>query len=139
MSTDVLNRAAEIIQSRTGQDSYCTLSLIDDDGYPTTSAISVSKHDGIRWLTFDTGLGSNKANRIRKNPHACVNFASETYNITLVGEIEIVTDAAVKKEMWYDGMSHHFSGPEDPDYCVLRFTTRRYSLFIDWQETAGTL
>ena len=41
--------------------------------------------------------------------------------------------------MWYEGFTNHFSGPEDPNFCVLRFNTERYNLLIDWNEVKGML
>ena len=41
--------------------------------------------------------------------------------------------------MWYEGLKNHFSGPDDPNYCVLRFKTERYNLMIDWKEVKGSL
>jgi len=57
-------------------------------------------------------------------------FGTEEYSINLVGEIEITTLPNVKQEMWYDGLAFHFTGPDDPNYCVLKFTTKRYKIFI---------
>ena len=56
-----------------------------------------------------------------------------------LGTIEILTDAEIKKDMWYKGLENHFNGPEDPNYCVLRFKTNRYNLLIDWKEVSGNL
>lgn len=137
MSITLLQKAEKIVAQSTGEEGYCALGLIDLDGYPTISTITVSKSDGLRWLTFDTGLNSNKVKRIRHCNRASVCFQSAAYTITLVGTIEVRTDPQVKKEMWYKGMEDHFSGPEDPDYCVLRFTTERYHFLVDWQEGSG--
>lgn len=140
-----LEKAAQIIAERSAHTApegvmpYCVLALLDPDGYPTASALTAAKADGLREITFCTGLESNKAKRIERSALASVCFCEDQFNITLVGDIEIVTDAAVKKAMWYDGLQHHYSGPEDPAYCVLRFHTKRYRLFIDWEETEGTL
>jgi general stress protein 26 len=41
--------------------------------------------------------------------------------------------------MWYPGLEQNFSGPDDPDYCVLRFETERYNLLIDWQSVRGNI
>jgi len=38
------------------------------------------------------------------------------------------------RAMWYEGMGWYFKGPEDPGFCVLRFTTKRYSLLLDEKE-----
>lgn len=139
MNQEIIKKAGEIVEKNTGESSYCVLALIDADGYPTASTISASKADGINWITFCTGVGSPKANRISKCKQASVCFNSPDYNITLVGEIEVLTDLEVKKKMWYGGLSNHFNGPEDSNYCVLSFKTKRYNLLVDWEEVKGTL
>ena len=140
MSETVIKRAEEIIRENTGEESYCVLALMDEEGNPTASTITESKAEGIRRLYFCTGIGSNKARRVRRCGRACVCFnTGGAYNISLAGTIEILTDPGIKADMWYGGLKNHFSGPEDPGYCVLRFTTRRYNLLVDWQEAAGTL
>lgn len=139
MNKEIITRAGEIVEMNTGEESYCVLALIDLDGYPTASTISASKADGINWITFCTGIGGTRTNRIDKCNRASVCFNAGDYNITLVGRIEVVTDPNVKKEMWYSGLSNHFNGPEDPNYCVLHFKTERYSLLVDWKEAKGTL
>ncbi len=136
---NIINKAGKIIEKNCGEESYCVLTLIDLDGYPTTSTITASKADGINWINFCTGIASNKSNRIRKCNLASVCFNANDYNITLVGKIEIITDSQIKKDMWYGGLINHFDGPEDPNYCVLNFKTERYSLLVDWKEIQGIL
>ncbi len=138
MSNESIIKAGEIIAQNLRGDSYCTLALIDANGYPTASTITASYADGIKWITFCTALQSNKVKRIGNCNRASVCFSGD-YNITLVGTIEIVTDEAAKKEFWYDGLEQHFSGPEDPNFCVLMFKTERYNLMVNWTELEGTL
>ncbi len=139
MNSEVIKRAGEIIAKNSREKGFCVLALLDVEGYPTASTISVSKNDGISSMTFCTGLNSNKTPRIEKCNRASVCSCSMEHNITLVGTIEIITDPDVKKEMWYSGLEGHFSGPEDPNYCVLMFKTERYNLMVDWKEAVGTL
>jgi general stress protein 26 len=139
MHEEIIAKAGEIVGKNTGETSYCVLALLDPDGYPTASTISASKTQGIQWITFCTGLDTPKTRRIVNCNRASVCFNSPDYNITLVGTMEVITDPEVKKEMWYGGLASHFSGPEDPNYCVLRFTTKRYSLLVDWKEARGDL
>jgi len=113
--------------------------LIDEEGFPTTSVITPSKSDGINWITFATLLDANRAKRSAKCKRASVCFATTEYCVNLVGEIEVITSPDVKREMWYDALKGHFSDPDDPNYCVLRFTTKRYKLFIDGQDVEGKL
>jgi general stress protein 26 len=139
MNQEFIEKAGKIVEKNTVEQSYCTLALIDTDGYPTVSTITASKADGIRQINFCTGVGSNKARRIRECNRASVCFNSPEYNITLVGTIEIVSDPEIKQDMWYEGLGNHFSGADDPNYCVLRFHTQRFSCFIDWKEVQGKL
>lgn len=146
MSREIIEKAEKLIQENTvhnkpdGREPYCVLALIDKEGYPTVSTLTPSKSEGLNWITFCTGLGSNKAKRIENCSRASVCFHTDgAYNITLVGKIEIVTDPDVKQEMWYSGMEHHFDGPDAPGYCVLRFHTERYNLWVDYKEVRGVL
>ena len=139
MNEKIISKAGEIVEQNTGEMTCCELALIDLEGYPTVSTITASKADGINWLTFCTGLGSDKANRIKRCNRASVCFNSDEYNITLVGTMDIITDPDVKNEMWYGGLSNHFSGPQAPNYCVLRFKTERYNLLVEWKEAKGRL
>ena len=123
-----------------------TLSLLDHEGYPTTSTLSIAKADGIRQLTFGVSLSSNKGQRAKANNRASVCIFDDNYeggsyyNITLVGDVEVVTDAETKKETWYPGLEEHFpnGGLDDPNYCVLKFTTKRYNLWVDMNEEETT-
>lgn len=139
MDKDIIKRAGEIVEKNVGVRTYCALAQIDLDDYPTVSTITASKADGINWITFCTGLGSNRTERIKKCNRASVCFNADDYNITLVGELEVLTDPEIKREMWYEGLANHFSGPDDPNYCVLRFKTKRYNLLVDWKEARGEL
>lgn len=144
MSQDIIAKAAEVVKANSvhgGEAGFgiCTLSLIDEEGFPTASIVTPSKADGINWITFGTMLDQNRAKRAANCNRASVCFSTAEYCINLVGEIEIITSDDVKREMWYDGLGHHFTGPDDPNYCVLKFTTKRYKLFLDYVDVAGTL
>jgi general stress protein 26 len=138
MDQEIIKKAVEIISVKKID---CVLSLIDLDGYPIGSTITVSKNDGINWITFCTGLYRNSPKRVEQCNRASVCFFSvePLYNITLVGKIEVITDQNMKNEMWYDGLKQHYTGPEDKDYCVLKFVTERYKLFIDFKEVEGKI
>ena len=140
MSKETIKQAEKILANRAKKEQgCCVLALIDTDGYPTAATISPSKIEGIRCITFCTGIESNWVKRIEKCNRAsvCFNSESEQYNITLVGTIEVLTDLPTKKEMWYDGMGYYFKGPEDPGFCVLQFVTKRYSLMLNEQDASG--
>ena len=140
---NAIEKASNIIRERTAagvyQNQYCVLAQEDLDGRLTAAVITASKSDGLKQVTFCSGIGSNWAMRAKRDNRAAVCFESESYSITLRGKLEIVTDAAVKKENWYTGLENHFTDADDPNYCVLLFTTEVYKLFVDWEETEGTI
>jgi len=144
LNSGIIAKANEIVTKNsvvggqyTGQ--ICTLALIDEDGFPTASVLAPSRSSGIEWLTLCTLLTGNSAKRSASCNRASVSFGSTEHCVNLVGEIEVLTSPEVKREMWYDGLSHHCTGPDDPNYCVLRFKTKRYKLLIDGEEVTGTL
>lgn len=144
MGQDILTKITEIIEKSTVQNGVfkgeiCVLSLIDEEGFPTMSTVTPSKSDGIKWITFGTILGHNRAKRSAANKNASVCFSSNAYCVNLVGEIEVITSPDIKHDMWYDGLYGFFTNPDDPNYCVLKFTTKRYKLFVDGEETEGTI
>lgn len=53
--------------------------------------------------------------------------------------MNFIQKLSILKTMWYEGLKNHFSGPDDPNYCVLRFHTERYNLLVDWKEAQGEL
>ena len=145
MNQELIARANKIVNSKTGYtwEGYASLSLIDENGYPSAVTLAIVKADGINWLTFATRPSRGYAERISKNNKACVCINSSEYNINLVGTVEALTDLELKREMWIQGsaMEHLWSGSDDPDLLILRFTTERYSLWFkeDWSSAAGTL
>ncbi|MCL2376322.1 MAG: pyridoxamine 5'-phosphate oxidase family protein [Defluviitaleaceae bacterium] len=147
MHQDIIARAGDVINSRSdyigeGMDGYVVLSLIDENGYPTSSTVTISKADGVNWMTFIGDIDGNKEKRIRKCSKASVCLASNNYNITLVGTMEILTDPAVKKEHWQKVFQEAYNANYDnPQYCILRFNTEHYNLFFADNdiEARGTL
>jgi len=145
MSTKAIKRAEEIISSQTVKNGkfngeFCSLVLLDHAGYPTASVLTAAASEGITHLWFGTGADSNKYKRAKANKKASVHFGTGEHSITLVGDIEILSDNASKAKFWYDGLEHHFpQGATDPNYVVLKFNTKRYMLFVDWEETEGVI
>jgi general stress protein 26 len=144
MSELTIEKAGKIINSRSAKENMgvgVTLSLIDFDGYPTTSTLSISKAKGIEEITFGVALDSNKAKRVMKDNRASICLFDDDYendlyyNITLVGDMFVITDPIIKRETWFEGLEEHFAGGmEDPNYCVLKFVTKRYNIWVNLEE-----
>jgi len=139
MSQEIIARASELINARAGfkdefgMEGYAALSLIDEKGYPSATTFAIIKSDGINWLTFGTGIeGRPYAARINKNNKACVCINSSKYTINLVGTVEALTDLDTKKANWIPNtaMDNHWSGFDDSNMLVIRFTTERFTIFF---------
>jgi len=149
MNKEVIARASELINSMAEYKAgpmtgYAALSLIDENGHPSATTFNITRADGIKWLTFNTAVDRPYAERIRKNNKACVCINSSEYTINLVGKAEALTDLKSKKENWLPFMDDmpHWSGVDDPQLLIIRFTTERYTIqFADDFENyaAGTL
>jgi len=141
MDEAIIKRASDFINSRTdyigdGMEGWAVLSLIDENGYPTSSTMTISKADGINWITFLSDTDGTKAKRIAKSNKACVCLASSEYHISLVGTVEVIPDTAVKKENWQDTITKHYGADyTDPHWAVIRFRTETYNLFFASDDT----
>jgi len=140
MNQKIIERANEIIGKGKVFDKNfaAALALIDEQGYPAASTALIVRADGINWFTFSIARGQNKANRAAMNSRASVCISSGNYNITLIGDVEVLTDSISREENWIPGWSdRHFKAVDNEDYLVLRFTAKRYSLFIDFEQVYG--
>ena len=126
MDANIFEKANQIIKSC----DTAHFGVIDEEGYPTVSTVSVVKPENIFEVYFSTDTESGKVKRLRKNNRASICFKTDS-NITLVGEAEICADQETKSRYWLDSFIHHYSGGEtDPNYVIIKFTTKRVSLWL---------
>ena len=115
--------------------SNASFGVIDESGFPSASAIWLMGHEGVSEIYFSTPMGSNKYNRLQKCNKACICTYTDFNNLTLVGEAEILTDQESKSKHWQPPFIHIYPGGDtDPNYCVIKFTTKRVSLNIEHEE-----
>ena len=114
---------------------YASFGVIDENGYPSVSAVSLNNPENIAEFYFTTTMDSNKVKRLAKINKACLNCYTSDNNITLVGEADIVSDEETKKLYWDKwvelGADVYPGGVSDPNYCFVRFKTKRVSLWIN--------
>jgi len=115
------------------------IGVIDCNGYPHVSTISAIKPENLFNAYFATGMRSNKIKCLLRDKRASVCYHVGGDNITLVGVVEILTDQETKSRFWIDWFIDHFpGGAADPNYCIIKFTTKRASLWIDSESAEFT-
>lgn len=124
---DIEEKAAQMVASA----QVITVASIDENGYPRPVAmVKIKDEDGAIYVS--TGTSSAKTAHFRANPKAGVSIVKGGDSIVYTGEMEIVTDETIKRSLWGDWMLDHFpGGMEDPEYCVLKFTPKSATYWID--------
>jgi len=136
MNASIIEKANQII--KTCDTAY--FGVIDEDGYPSVSTVSPINPESILEAFVSTNIGGSKEKRLRKSSRASICFRSGNDNITLVGDAEIVTDQETKSRCWQDWFINHYPGGEtDPNYVIIKFTTKRVSLWVDFENAAFTI
>ena len=54
-------------------------------------------------------------------------------------KMALVNDSGLKNALYDLHDEEQWNGPNDPEFCVMCFTTERYSLFAVGKETKGTI
>ena len=90
--------------------------------FPALSELFIKHHDDfLVYLTTNTS--SSKITHIKKNPKVSIYYCkpSEWRGLMLGGEVEVVTDKAIKEAIWQKGWEMYYPlGPHDPDHTVLK-------------------
>lgn len=126
-----MNTITEKVAQMVATAQVITVASIDENGYPRPVAmVKIKDEDGEIYVS--TGASSAKVAHFRTNPKAGVSIVRGGDSIVYTGEMEIVEDGSVKRSLWGDWMLLHFpGGVEDPEYCVLRFTPKSATYWID--------
>jgi general stress protein 26 len=101
---------------------------VDEDGFPNSKAMLPPRmREGIRHLFFTTNTSSMRVGQFARNSKACLYFFDKRYfkGAMLKGTMDVLHDEATKQMIWRDGDEMYYpGGVTDPDYCVLKFTSR---------------
>lgn len=103
------------------------LATIDEQGCPAIRGMMIARHEGIKTVWYTSYTSSRKVGNLAANDRACVyvwDTAEKLKALALTGTAQVVTDPEVKRALWDDSALIYYSGPDDPEYCVIRFTAR---------------
>jgi general stress protein 26 len=102
-----------------------SLATVTEDGKPWVRYVMGFGSDDLT-IRFVTSLQTRKVTQIKNNPevHFTCGAASSSLQETehylqICGQAEVTTDETERNLCWNDNLKAYFSGPDDPDYCVV--------------------
>lgn len=95
-----------------------------------------AEHGNGYAIYLTTNTSSPKVAEVRANPAASIYFAmpQEFLGLMLGGDLEIVTDHALREALWQPGWDRYYpQGPHDPDHTLLRLQPTEAKLYHQLQ------
>ncbi|WP_017473524.1 pyridoxamine 5'-phosphate oxidase family protein [Amphibacillus jilinensis] len=119
-----------------------TIIKILDDHQIGTMATIANQRPHSRYMTFfhdnftlytATSKDTHKVDDLRQNPyvHIIIGYSYEGIGdqyLEIEGQCELHDEPLIKDRLWNDKLKHWFSGPEDPNYLVLKITPSEFHL-----------
>lgn len=107
-----------------GGSMLAAVATVGTDKKPYVRIMSM-RNDGLE-LASATYVNSKKVAHIKSNKHVSISIlkdhAKMSDYITVSAAATICTDAKTKKAFWSPGIANYFKGPDDPNYCVIKFS-----------------
>ena len=129
--SDVIRRILDALQAEPA--FLCALATMTEDGRPSvrTMRATIGEDLTIRCPTF---LGTAKVAEVRSQPYVHVTCGSTDSGrpgsyFRIEGCAEIRTEPDDRRLAWNDRLEKWFSGPDDPNYAVVRIEPRRIACF----------
>jgi general stress protein 26 len=116
------NLQSKIIEAF-GPRPMMSLATLTEDGKPWVRYVMGQISDDLT-IRFSTFLPARKVAQIRKNPEVhitCGVSSLETarHYVQVQGQAEICRDEKERHSFWNEGMRAYYSGPDDPNYCIV--------------------
>ena len=118
---DLKSRIISVIESGA---AYAAVATVGSGKKPFVRIMSL-KNKGLE-LASATFTKSKKVSQIKSNNSVSISILKDHSKkmadyITIEASASICLDAKTKKEFWSEGLANYFKGPDDPNYCVLKF------------------
>ncbi len=118
---DLKSRIISVIESGA---AYAAVATVGSGKKPYVRIMSL-KNKGLE-LASATFTKSKKVSQIKSNNSVSISILKDHSKkmadyITIEASATICLDAKTKKEFWSEGLANYFKGPDDPNYCVLKF------------------
>lgn len=111
------------------------VSSVNEKGYPRTCCVNKLSDEGFREIYFVTSKRSEKqgkAKHFETNTKSSICFQHEGDSLTLVGEVEIITDKEEMQRLWNENDRGFFpKGVDDPKIRFMHFHTLEATFWIE--------
>lgn len=111
------------------------VSSVNEKGYPRTCCVRKLNNEGFREIYFVTSKRSEKqgkAKHFETNTKSSICFQHEGDSLTLVGEVEIITDREEMQRLWDEQDRGFFpKGLDDPKIRFIHFHTLEATFWIE--------
>jgi general stress protein 26 len=100
-----------------------SLATLTEDGRPWVRYVMGFGTDDLS-IRFVTSLQTRKIAQIKNNPEVHLTCGAATpeeteHYLQISGQAEVTTDETERNLCWNDNLKAYFSGPDDPNYCVV--------------------
>lgn len=112
-----------------------TLTSVNEKGFPRTCVLFIAKEEGFRDIYFISSKRSEingKVTHFEKNPKASVCYYKDGDSVTLMGNVEFITDRKMQEEIWNETHRGFFKkGIDDPKFRLIKFHTVEATFWIE--------
>ncbi len=107
-----------------GGGRFASVATVDSKNKPHVRIMAV-KNEGLDIFSASF-TKSDKVAQIKNNNSVSITILKDYSSmmcdyIRIEATAAVYTDAKTKKDFWSDGLAYYFKGPDDPNYCVIRF------------------
>lgn len=110
------------------------MATLRNDGYPETRDMTNMMNRGTTDLNlmFMTSRSTPKARQLMRNDKCCLYYydAKTHYSVRLFGALELIDDEKARHEHWMPEFAKFgYSGADDAEFVLLRFTPHEYKYY----------
>lgn len=122
-----MNPCADLALKLLEKSQVTIISSMDRNGFPCMKAMLRPRYwEGIASIHYMTHASTLRVDHYRNNDKAGIYLfdPSNFVGALLIGTMEVQLDLEAKRRVWRTGdEQYNYSGIEDANCCVLRFTT----------------
>ena len=128
---EIEGKAAKLLDSC----EVMSLTSVNEKGYPRTCIVAKAKNVGfsdVYAVTSKRSALNGKATHFENNSKASICCHIGNDSVTLIGDVEFITDRALQESIWNESDRKFFSkGIDDPKFRLIKFHTIEATFWIE--------